>query len=77
MGVLVKTFGLGDIGPVYELHCPMAFQGRGAIWYQNNDQTRNPYFGSTMLKCADRVDEIRPEVPAEANLDSHQDHSQH
>ena len=60
MLVLVKAFGLADAGPVYELHCPMAFEGRGASWLQNNDQTRNPYYGATMLKCADRVNQISP-----------------
>ena len=60
IGVLAKTFGFGSTGPLYELHCPPAAQGKGAIWYQNNDQVRNPYFGkgSSMLQCADRVDRI-------------------
>jgi len=64
IGVLVKTFGLGNAGHVYELHCPMAFQGRGATWYQADDQVKNPYFGSSMLKCADRVEEIRGPGPS-------------
>jgi multidrug efflux pump subunit AcrA (membrane-fusion protein) len=58
MRVLVLTFGVGESKPVYLLHCPMAFGNKGAIWLQKNDQTRNPYFGSTMLKCADRVERI-------------------
>ena len=58
IGVLAKSFGLGDVGPIYELHCPMAMQGRGAIWFQSDNETKNPYFGSTMLKCADWVKEI-------------------
>jgi len=75
VGVLAKTFGFGERSPIYELHCPMAFQGRGAIWYQNSDQVRNPYFGSTMLKCADRVDRIsHDELPA---LDQHETHENH
>ena len=61
IGVLAKTFGFGEASPIFELHCPMAFQGKGAIWYQDSDQTRNPYFGSTMLKCADRVEELSVE----------------
>ncbi len=36
----------------------MAFEGRGAIWYQAGEDVRNPYFGSTMLKCADRVEKV-------------------
>ncbi len=58
IGVLAKTFGFGQRLPVYELHCPMAFDGNGATWYQDNDDTKNPYFGSTMLKCADRVERV-------------------
>ncbi len=60
MLVLVKAFGLAEVGPIYELHCPMAFEGRGASWLQNNDQARNPYYGATMLKCADRVNLLAP-----------------
>lgn len=63
IGVLLKSFGVGDVGPIYQLHCPMAFEGRGAMWFQDNDQTRNPYYGSTMLKCADLVKRIDVEQP--------------
>ncbi|MCL4204221.1 MAG: efflux RND transporter periplasmic adaptor subunit [Pirellulaceae bacterium] len=78
IGVLAKTFGFSKRGPIYELHCPMAFQGKGAVWYQDSDQVRNPYFGSTMLTCADRVDRIaQDEPPALEQQESHGDHSQH
>jgi Cu(I)/Ag(I) efflux system membrane fusion protein len=59
VGVLARGFGFGDAGPIYKLHCPMAFEGQGAIWYQGNKDVRNPYYGATMLKCADRVEELR------------------
>lgn len=58
LGVLIHTFGVGNVGPIYRLHCPMAFEGRGAIWFQDNNQTRNPYYGATMLKCADEVERM-------------------
>ena len=61
MKVLVKRFGFGDVGSVYQLHCPMAFNNRGAIWFQNHDEPRNPYYGATMLKCADRIELIAPQ----------------
>ncbi len=64
IGVLAKTFGFGKPVPVFELHCPMAFQGKGATWYQDNDQANNPYFGTTMLKCADRVEKLEYLEPA-------------
>lgn len=49
--------------PTYQFKCPMAFDGRGAIWLQGDKDTRNPYFGGAMLKCGDVTDII----PAIAN----------
>jgi len=65
--VVVRSFGLGDLAVIYQLHCPMAFEGRGATWFQGHDQPRNPYYGGTMLKCADRIDRVLPEQPAATN----------
>ncbi|QDT32233.1 efflux RND transporter periplasmic adaptor subunit [Thalassoglobus polymorphus] len=61
--VLAMSFGFGETEPVFLLHCPMAFNNKGAIWLQDNSQTRNPYFGSTMLQCADRTELIAGEKP--------------
>jgi Cu(I)/Ag(I) efflux system membrane fusion protein len=85
LGALARTFGFGEAKPVYELHCPMAFQGKGAVWYQASDRVRNPYYGSAMLTCADRVEQIgrdQPRVQDEqpagpAQHDIHKNHSQH
>jgi len=60
LGALITTFGLGNMQPVYQLHCPMALGGQGAIWFQDHEETKNPYFGAVMLGCADQVEEIRP-----------------
>ncbi len=39
---------------VEELHCPMYREGQGgSSWLQPAGQVRNPYFGSTMLRCFD------------------------
>ncbi len=78
VGVLAKTFGFGTARTVYELHCPMAFQNRGAVWYQDNEQVRNPYFGNQMLKCADSVKPLMTDQPENPGVNqSHPDHSQH
>lgn len=78
IGVLAKTFGFGKTQTVFELHCPMAFQNKGAVWYQDNDQVRNPYFGTQMLQCADRVMRLTTDNSEMPGMDmSHQDHSQH
>ncbi len=39
--------------PVYELHCPMAFDNQGATWLQDNEEVLNPYFGSAMSGCGE------------------------
>ncbi len=41
----VKAFGVGET--VYYQHCPMA----KASWLSNNEDIKNPYYGSKMLTC--------------------------
>jgi Cu(I)/Ag(I) efflux system membrane fusion protein len=55
---LQRMFGLSNDAELYELHCPMAFEGRGASWIQSDDAVRNPYYGASMLKCADKVEKL-------------------
>lgn len=40
---------------VYQIHCPMARDGKGANWMSLTDEVRNPYFGNKMLKCGSVV----------------------
>ncbi len=35
----------------YKMHCPMAFDGKGADWLQDSKDLRNPYYGAMMLTC--------------------------
>ena len=69
--VLAMSFGFGEAIPVFQHHCPMAFGNKGAIWLQTDDKSRNPYFGATMLKCADRVEQIGGST---ASADPHAEH---
>ena len=47
-----REFGTSGSQPVYVLHCPMAFNNKGADWLQNKQpQTANPYFGKSMFAC--------------------------
>jgi Cu(I)/Ag(I) efflux system membrane fusion protein len=55
---LQRSFGLAGADRLFELHCPMAFDGRGASWIQTDDTVRNPYYGESMLRCADRVESL-------------------
>lgn len=54
----VRTFGSGDLAPVYRLHCPMAFGSRGASWLQPREQVNNPYYGESMLRCGSVTDTL-------------------
>jgi Cu(I)/Ag(I) efflux system membrane fusion protein len=40
-------------GLLYEIRCPMAFDGRGATWLQTTPEVSNPYFGDVMPKCGE------------------------
>jgi len=55
LALIVATFGINPEHPVYQLHCPMAFEGQGATWLQKTEEVRNPYFGQSMLGCGDLV----------------------
>ncbi len=55
--IAIKLFGSRETA-VYRFHCPMAFNNKGAYWLQNNEDTRNPYFGASMLICKDSVEPL-------------------
>lgn len=57
----IETFGLHDRA-AFRVHCPMAFDNRGAFWLQANEDIRNPYFGQMMLKCFDTIEPIAQPV---------------
>ncbi|HUT33479.1 MAG TPA: efflux RND transporter periplasmic adaptor subunit [Planctomycetota bacterium] len=53
MARLVRVFGLAAERPIHILHCPMAFNNRGANWLQLDTEVRNPYFGAAMFRCGE------------------------
>lgn len=46
---LIKTFGTKQ--KLYQDFCPMADDGKGAIWISEVKDIKNPYQGSKMLTC--------------------------
>ncbi|MFV5694664.1 DUF3347 domain-containing protein [Flavobacterium sp. LB3P122] len=46
---LLKTFGTKQ--KLYQDYCPMADEGKGAIWISETKEIKNPYYGSNMLTC--------------------------
>lgn len=43
-------------GTLVRIHCPMAFDGRGADWLQRDGKVANPYFGGKMPECGEIVE---------------------
>jgi len=58
---LTKRFGVTSAEPVYQFHCPMAFDNQGASWLQDVNDIKNPYFGDMMLKCGELTEVIKAE----------------
>jgi len=59
--VVVGQFGIYQDKTLYKFHCPMAFDNKGADWLQMHKDTRNPYFGASMLECGQVVEVIGKE----------------
>jgi Cu(I)/Ag(I) efflux system membrane fusion protein len=55
---VVEQFGAHGANTLYKLNCPMAFDNKGADWLQMDEDTHNPYFGASMLKCGQVVQVI-------------------
>jgi hypothetical protein len=54
---LIMAFGNDQ--PVYQAHCPMAFDGKGASWLSDKTEIRNPYYGDEMLECGEVTNIIK------------------
>jgi hypothetical protein len=54
---LVKAFGGGKT--IYHDHCPMAKDGKGAMWLSESKEIKNPYFGDKMMNCGTVEEEIQ------------------
>ena len=42
---------LGTEKTLYQDFCPMANNGKGAIWLSETEEIKNPFYGSKMMKC--------------------------
>ncbi len=58
----------------YRIHCPMAFDNRGADWLAPSQAVRNPYFGASMINCGSVEETFArniPKAPTSAPADQH------
>ncbi|WDF67131.1 DUF3347 domain-containing protein [Sphingobacterium oryzagri] len=46
---LIDLFGTSQT--LYQDHCPMFNDGKGAVWFSANKEIKNPYYGSKMMTC--------------------------
>ena len=53
---VVRMFGTSGKSTIYQFHCPMADNNKGADWLQNKPELENPFYGSSMLKCGELVE---------------------
>lgn len=58
MADLIKSFGNGG-QTLYKDFCPMADNGKGAIWISEIKNIKNPYLGKAMPACGSVKEEIK------------------
>ncbi|MFD1768778.1 DUF3347 domain-containing protein [Sphingobacterium suaedae] len=46
---LINLFGSSQT--LYQDHCPMFDDGKGAVWFSESKEIKNPYYGSKMMNC--------------------------
>lgn len=46
---LIELFGTTQT--LYQDHCPMFNDGKGAVWFSESKEIKNPYYGSKMMTC--------------------------
>lgn len=44
---------------IYQEHCPMAMEEKGAYWLSDDSDIKNPYFGKKMIECGEVTDVIK------------------
>jgi membrane fusion protein, copper/silver efflux system len=57
---MLRHFGNPLDAPVHLALCPMAFDGRGAMWLQEETAIDNPYFGKAMRTCGELKETLAP-----------------
>lgn len=60
LGEYLRSFSHRFDSSLFEIFCPMAFDGKGATWVQKQRDVQNPYFGKQMLQCGELRQEFKP-----------------
>ncbi|MGQ7871074.1 efflux RND transporter periplasmic adaptor subunit [Sunxiuqinia sp. sy24] len=54
----LKMFGLVNTTAYFQ-YCPMAIEDKGAYWFSETEEIRNPYFGDMMLGCGENRETLK------------------
>lgn len=76
---IIREAGNDQLGQLYLVHCPMAFDSAGADWFSRKSVVENPYYGSKMFSCGDVTETLSlpPGMPGEMPMKDGVDHSGH
>lgn len=55
MILMVETQWISNSENLKKLYCPVAFNNSGGFWIQEEEDIMNPYFGSKMLNCGQKL----------------------
>jgi len=55
---LIRDHGVDQLGDLFVVHCPMAFDSEGADWLSAVPTVINPYYGDSMLTCGNLTDTL-------------------
>lgn len=66
---MVEHVGTSGKSDVVKMHCPMAFNNKGADWLQNSEDLANPYYGAMMLKCGSVKDTLASAKGSNGHMD--------
>ncbi|MHC4923558.1 MAG: efflux RND transporter periplasmic adaptor subunit [Planctomycetota bacterium] len=76
---VIREGGDDRLGKLYLVHCPMAFDHKGADWLAREPKVENPYFGSDMFSCGDVTETLSlpADFASEMPMKDGGDHSGH
>lgn len=55
---LARRAKLADNPLLFVMHCPMAFEDKGANWMQREEELANPFYATQMKRCGEVVERI-------------------
>ena len=71
---MIEHVGTSGVQNVYQMSCPMAFEGKGGAWMQSSKDLANPYYGAMMYSCGAVQSQLAKSKLSETP--GHEDHAE-